>query len=85
MYYVFFNARFSKSRAQGLSPPSNEDNTVAKNEGFILTPRVLFGSFFLILGDLSLFLRIGAFTLDAMFCYTNPTTQRTLSSPRLFR
>ena len=40
---------FFKSRAQGLSPPSNEDNTVAKNEGFILTPRVLFGRFFLFL------------------------------------
>ena len=34
---------------QGLSPPSNEANTVAKNEGFILTPRVLFGRFFLFL------------------------------------
>ena len=85
MYYVFFNVRFSKSRAQALSPPSNEDNNVAKNEGFILTPRVLFGSFFPILGDLSLFLRVGAFTLDVMFCSTNPTTQRTLSSSRLFR
>ena len=85
MYYVFFNVRFSKSRAQGLSPPSNGDNNVAKNEGFILTPRVLFGSFLPILGDLSLFLRVGAFTLDAMFCSTNPKTQRTLSSSRLFR
>ena len=32
-----------------MSPPSNEDNNVAKNEGFILTPRVLFGRFFLFL------------------------------------
>ena len=75
----------TQDRAQGLSPPSNEDNTVAKNEGFILTPRVLFGSFFPILSDLSLFLRVGAFTLDAMFCSTNPSTQRSLSSSRLFR
>ena len=68
MYYFFFKVRFSKSRAQGLSPPSNEDNTVAKNEGFIFTPSS-------ILCDLSLSLRVGAFTLDATFCSTNPTTQ----------
>ena len=72
MYYFFFKVRFSKSRAQGLSPPSNEDNNVAKNEGFILTPRVLFGSFFPILGDLSLFLRVGAFSWMPCFVLLIP-------------
>ena len=28
MYYFFVNVRFSKTRAQRLSLPSNEDNTI---------------------------------------------------------
>ena len=86
IHHFFFNASFLRLEPSPrlVSSISKEDNTVAKMRGLLLL-HVFFLNVFPFPCDFCLFLRVNAFTLDAMFCSTNPTIVRTRSSSRLLR
>ena len=83
---LFLQRKFSKTGAEPTACLFHlkRGQYCGKNEGSLLL-HVFFFNVFPFPCDFCLFLRVSAFTLDAMFCSTNPTIVRTRCSSRLLR